>query len=284
MSDNIDYDELDKAVKAASKSQSKKPATKPAPKATVKPAAQKAAAPAPRRRPGAYMDFVVSKRPLSPVVPASKAPTAQTVNPKPVVKRALQPQRPATRLTNTPKPVVKPAPKPVAKPVAVPAPKPVVKPVAKSITPAPKPVAKPTTKPVEPAPKLKPSVAEKIQNRLNKKAEAPTEKKPEAKKPATAPNANNYSLGGRSPFMINTKVDKRPLGTNIPENSAHTVQSTRNVYSQKSPITKKHKADKHIITEAPKKHSGWLWTLIVLLVIAAGGGLGYLAYLLVFPN
>ena len=111
---------------------------------------------------------------------------------------------------------------------------------------------------------------------------APVAPKDEVK----APNANNYSLGGRSPFMIDAKVDKRPLGTNIPETTARTLLSTKNTYSQKDPseTTKRRKANKHIVTESPKKHSGWLWTLVVLLVIAGGAGLGYLAYLIVFAN
>jgi hypothetical protein len=39
-----------------------------------------------------------------------------------------------------------------------------------------------------------------------------------------------------------------------------------------------------MVTEAPKKHSGWLWTLVVLFVLGAGAGLGYLAYILVFAK
>jgi hypothetical protein len=99
-----------------------------------------------------------------------------------------------------------------------------------------------------------------------------------------APNANNYSLGGRSPFMANAKVVKRPLGANIPETSASALRSTHNVYSQKSPTRATENAKKHIVTQNSKKKSGWLWTLIVLAVIAAGGGLGYLTYLIVFAH
>ena len=98
-----------------------------------------------------------------------------------------------------------------------------------------------------------------------------------------SPNANNYSLGGRSPFLTDAKVEKRPLGKNIPETSHSALKSTKNTYSQKTPSKATH-AKKHIVTEAPKKHSGWLWALVVLLVIAAGGGLGYLAYILVFAG
>ena len=227
MSDNIDYDELDKAVNEAIRS-----------RATEKPAAR-------------------------PVVKKTTAPSVNVVR-------------------NT---TVKPAPKPVnhghymdfvaKRPVATP------RPVA--------PVAKPVAKPA--APVARPSVAQQIQQKQQvaqaKVAPAPVkaaEPKPVVKAEPKAPNANNYSLGGRSPFMIDTKVEKRPLGTNIPETSARTISSTRNTYSQKDPSSKKHKAKKHMVTESPKNHSGWFWTFIVLLVIAAGAGLGYLAYILVFAN
>jgi hypothetical protein len=99
-----------------------------------------------------------------------------------------------------------------------------------------------------------------------------------------APNANNYSLGGKSPFVANTKVVKRPLGSNVPDGSASSLRSTRNVYSQKSPTRSTEHIKKHVVAQSPKKKSGWLWTLIVLAVIAAGGSLGYLAYLIVFAK
>ncbi len=88
MSDNIDYDELDKAVNEAIKSRA---AAKPAAKPTVK----KATAPKVNvvknttvkpvvRSHGQYMDFV-AKRPLS-----TATPVAQPVRPvaqQPIVKR-----------------------------------------------------------------------------------------------------------------------------------------------------------------------------------------------------
>ena len=138
----------------------------------------------------------------------------------------------------------------------------------------------------------RPSVAAKIQQKQQRITS--TTNLPEKTKPSIAPkvsnikdapDANSYSLGGRSPFLTDTKVEKRPLGNNIPETSITSIRSTKNIYSQKNPakapITK-HK--KHTVTEAPQSHSGWLWTLIVILVIAAGAGLGYLAYLIVFAN
>ncbi len=266
MSDNIDYDELDKAVNEAIKS-----------RAAAKPTVKKATAPKVNvvknttvkpvvRSHGQYMDFV-AKRPLS-----TATPVAQPVRPvaqQPIVKRVLQPQpaRPSTARPAVARPVTKPV---ITKPVAR-----VQRPIATKAH---------ATQPVNH------SVAQQMQHKQQiAQAKATPAPKPAVKatteEDSKAPNANNYSLGGRSPFMINTKVDKRPLGTNIPENSARTVRSTKNTYSQKDPsVNKKHKANKHIVTESPKKHSGWIWTLIVLLVIAAGAGLGYLAYLLVFAN
>lgn len=260
MSDNIDYAELDKAVNEAIKNRSNtaKPTTKPATATPVK------------RPHGQFMDIMGPQRPTPHMVkPVAKAPVKPAVKPvarpiaKPVATKVITAPRPAiatrsAKIGTATRPVRPSVASQiqqkqqhvVAKPVA----KPTVKPVTKTVTPA-KPVAKPA-----PA----------------------TAKKPEPKK--ETPNANNYSLGVRSPFMTNTKVEKRPLGTDIPETSATALRSTKNIYSSKSP-SKSSKADKkHMVTEAPKKHSGWLWTLIVLLVIAAGGGLGYLAYIMVFAN
>jgi hypothetical protein len=155
----------------------------------------------------------------------------------------------------------RPAPKPVAKTIA----KPTVaaaRPASKAV--AARPVAATKATPVTAtAPHLAPK---------------PVIKKHEA------PNANNYSLGGRSPFVTNTKIQKRPLGANVPETSASALRSTHNVYSQKSPTRSTENARKHIVTEAPAKKSGWLWTLIVIAVIAAGGGVGYLFYAIFFAH
>jgi hypothetical protein len=277
MSDNIDYAELDKAVNEALKSRSatKSRATKPA----AKPAA-------PMHSHGQFMDFVrVQPHHVSHPAPVSAKPItrpATPVAPRPIMAPA------APKVTTAPRPAILPrsakvgaAVKPMrpsvsaqiqqkqqavtTKPIAKPAAKPAVKPVAKPIAKAePKPVAKPVAKVEEKPVKLA--------------------KKPEVKH--SAPNANNYSLGVRSPFMTNTKVEKRPLGKDIPETSTTSLRSTKNIYSSKSPSKSSAKVvkKKHMVTEAPKKHSGWLWTLVVLLVIAAGAGLGYLAYLLVFTN
>ena len=145
----------------------------------------------------------------------------------------------------------------------------------------------PEEPPVEVPSAPRPSVAAKIQQKQQRVAAAATQEapRPKVRKKHESPDANSYSLGGRSPFLTDTKVEKRPLGNNIPETSTTAVHSTKNTYSQKNPAKAPvSKRKKHTVTEAPKSHSGWLWTLVVLLVIAAGAGLGYLAYLIVFAH
>ena len=296
MSDNIDYAELDKAVNEAIQSRS---AAKP--RVSSKPVAK----PVMQRPHGQFMDFApvrphkvghpapVSAKPITRPVARTVSRPMSSAAMHPAVQRPMRPthaQQPiaprpaasASKITTAPQPAIVPRSEKIgsavktvrpsvsaqiqhkqqvvaAKPAPKAEPKPVVKPATKPIT---KPAEKPAAKPVEkPTPKTEKS-----------------EKK-------SAPNANNYSLGVRSPFMTNTKVEKRPLGKDIPETSVTNLHSTKNIYSSKSP-SKATKAvkKKHMVTEAPKKHSGWLWTLVVLLVIGAGAGLGYLAYILVFAK
>lgn len=242
MSDNnIDYDELDKAVNAAMNARE---TAKVKPAAPAKPAAPKK--PASR---GLFMDFA----PRRPQVITRITKTTQTVSIKPAARPVAKPvARPAM-------PAKRPAPvKPVAPRVAA---NPATKAAHLAAHPTAKPVARPVA-PTKPTPVAKP-----------------------APKLAPAPNANNYSLGGRSPFLNpNAQVEKRPLGANIPETSASALKSTHNVYSHKSPLHDKTNTGKHVVTESPKKKSGWLWTLTVIGVIAAGAGLGYLAYILILAN
>lgn len=278
MSDNIDYAELDKAVNEAIKSNQ---TARPVAKSTPKPVVKNTTATRPH---GQFMDFV--RRPAG-------VPTTHQVA-RPVVAPTVK------TITTVAKPVARPVAHPVAKPAARPVAHPAARPIAK-------PVAKPAA-PVHPtvhhAVATHPNVAAQIQQRqakLSAKPAAPAAKpvdKPAAKpvaKPAEkpvvrkatedkAPNANNYSLGGRSPFLTDAKVEKHPLGKNIPETSSTALKSTKNTYSQKAPSKTAHHTKKHVVTEAPKKHTGWLWALVVLFVLAAGGGLGYLAYILVFAG
>lgn len=214
--------------------------------AKAKPAAQPAAPKKPASR-GLFMDFA----PRRPQVITRITRTTQTVSIKPAARPVAKPAvRPAL-------PVKRPAPvRPVAPRVAA-------NPAAKAAHLATHPTAKPVARPAAPV-KTAPKPAAKV---------------------GPAPNANNYSLGGRSPFLNpNAQVEKRPLGANIPETSASALKSTRNVYSHKSPLHDKTNTGKHVVTESPKKKSGWLWTLTVIGVIAAGAGLGYLAYVLILAN
>ncbi len=258
MSDNIDYAELDKAVNEAMQTQSSRPAA-PAAKPVTRPA------PRPQNR-GRFMDFA-----------PRGATTSRPVAAKPVQKPAARPviTRPMTRKIVQQNPTTANIPQRSA-----------IKPTTRVRTVRRAPEV-PNEAPVEVPTAPRPSVAAKIQQKQQRVA-ATTAKptpKPKAVKKPEAPDANSYSLGGRSPFLADTKVEKRPLGNNIPETSTAAVHSTKNTYSQKNPAKAPvSKRKKHTVTEAPKSHSGWLWTLVVLFVIAAGAGLGYLAYLIVFAN
>lgn len=261
MSDSINYDELDKAVSAAINA---KQAAKGEPKPAAKPVAVKpqpvAKRPASR---GMFMDF-------APVNNTRRIVVKKTIETHTIARVAANP---ATKATPTiARPRIAPVARPVqAHPVAKPAP---IRAAAQEF-PA-RPTVKLAPRPTQAQPALK--VAEKPTPKI-------TEAKPVLRPVEPAPNANNYSLGVRSPFLnTDAKVEKRPLGNNIPETSASALHSTRNVYSQKSALKNTEAAKKHIVTEGGKKKSGWLWALIVLAVIAAGGGLGYLAYLIVFAK
>lgn len=281
MSDNIDYDELDRAVRAAS-------AAKAETKSTSSERPNVAKNTMPVKRPatrGVVMDFAPRR-----IAHTKRVVVAKTV--------AVNAPRPAAQPVAAKKPIAAPINRLINRPAAKTEPKTIAKPTVAAVRPASKPVmrpAAPAPKPIAHAPK--PAVAAAP---ARPQAPHPTTSRIEHQRPATkpvpetapapaikrreAPNANNYSLGGRSPFMTNTHVEKRPLGTNIPETSASALRSTRNVYSQKSPTRATENAQKHVIAQDPGKKSGWLWTLIVIAVIAAGGGLGYLAYLLIFAH
>lgn len=275
--DNIDYAELDKAVNEAMQAQPVEPATRPVARPAAKAAAVRHLAARPQNH-GHIMDFAPrgnNKRAITQPLPTKKMTAKPVTTPRPA-RPAIQQQptvsnisqrsaaKPATRVAAVRRAPVEPEPE-LDAPVSA------------------------LTHTVRPATNRE-SIAAKIQQKRDRVAEVTPEEtpKPKAKtapRKAEAPDANSYSLGGRSPFLTDTKVEKRPLGFNIPEANAASIRSTKNVYSSKSPTkapTTKRK--KHTVTEAPKTHSGWLWTLIVILVIAAGAGLGYLAYLIVFAN
>ena len=284
MSDNIDYAELDKAVSEAIKARSNEPtrAAKPAAASvTVRKSAPVAPRPVSR---GRYMDFapVHHTTPVSTPAPAPKS----TPTPQPVTK-SIAPTYTVTRtITTAPHPAIVPrsAKGPVHTGTTVSDMRPVTHSqhsVAAQIQKKQQKVEQAAAKVAAPKPAPKPTASKAV-------APKTVEHKPVAKKAEKddAPNANNYSLGVRSPFLTDAKVEKHPLGHNIPETSASALRSTHNVYSEKSPTKVKHThhAKKQVVAEEPQKHSGWLWALLVILIIAAGAGLGYLAYTLVFAN
>lgn len=269
-SDNIDYAELDRAVNEAMRAQPKSSSSR----STDTKAKPVAATPRPAPRPqnhGRIMDF--APRNIHSHTQVRPAQTTTAIA-RPIVKRPAIQQRPTTS-TVPQRSVVRPTTRVATIRKATPAP---------TSNPTPRTTAS-TEKPAMSITSTRPSVAAKIQQKQQRAATPAPQVPARTKAPKEAPDANSYSLGGRSPFLADTKVEKRPLGNNIPENSATSIRSTKNIYSQKNPAkAPMAKRKKHTVTEAPKSHSGWLWSLIVILVIAAGAGLGYVAYLIVFAN
>ena len=319
MSDNIDYDELDRAIaesqklsaaksapKARSTSASTPKKAKTTTTATPKPAPKPAAVPVrttpvaqvpqqsfpPRRR--VYMDFIGRPRnrnneaeslvrlkaqaaeekqaprrvahfaTATPGMPnyrtanSHKIATSQATMPKPIMRKATP--APVTRVQMTSaKPVAqaKPAPAPVAK--AAPIIKPVAKPVIKPVAAEPKPIAPHT-----------PSAT----------AVAAAEVVKSVEEGPKAPNANNYSIGVRSPYIRNdAKVSKRPLNGDVSE-YVQDDKIEKNSYPEK-PIkasSQKKARSKHTVKKNEKSNSSWYWPILVVLIVAAGGGIGYLLW------
>lgn len=314
MSGKIDYDELDRAVSQASRAQSRAKTTTA--KSAAQHSATAKTSYQPHTR---YMDFIAKPRRKSVAasqpkeeiqVKTKSAPNAvEPEAPRRVARFApaeagmpnyrVANSHPATKPHSIPtKPVAQPAPTPAVKPVAhVAKPISAVKPVARIAKPTPaiktpaQPVTRPTmrvasVKPVaEPATTTKPAVApktalsesEKIQAK-NTAAAADAAAKALEKAPSS-PNANNYSLGVRSPFIRNdAKVEKRPLGAG--SDYVQDDKVGKNSYAAKAQPTGKAEDKKKtkVVGNKKQKSNGWIWPLIVILIIAAGGGLGYLAY------
>jgi len=90
-----------------------------------------------------------------------------------------------------------------------------------------------------------------------------------------APNLENFSTGGRSPFLENALVEKRPLGDSIPDSNPRAVPSTKNVYSQRSAAAREPLDDlltHEIVPEKRKFGIGRI--LIILFIILLGGAIG----------
>ena len=304
MSGKIDYNELDKAVLQASRP---KPA-KTSKIGTQDLIAQKQSYP-PRTR---YMDFIARPRkkvattnigPKTIQVNASNQSIATPVQPPRRVARfapasagmpnyRIASSHVATKPHSIPtQPAVQPTPMPAVKPVArATKPTPVVKVPAKPVTkptPVSKAPAQPVIKPVarvasaKPEPKTIKTADNKVQSK-NTATVADTTPKESAQAP-TSPNANNYSLGVRSPFIRNdAKVEKRPLGASseyVQDDIVGKNTYEAEDYKAKDKNTRSRKSKKtKVARKKEQKSNGWIWPLIIVLIIAAGGGLGYLAY------
>ena len=301
MSGKIDYNELDKAVLQASRQKTAKTSKI----GTQDLIAQKQSYP-PRTR---YMDFIA--RPHKKVATTNLEPKNVRVNsinqspaqpPRRVARFApaaadmpnyrIASSHVATKPHSIPaKPVTQPAPMPAIKPVTrVVKPTPVVKVPAKPVTkptPVSKAPAQPVIKPVarvasaKPEPKTIKTADNKVQSK-NTATVADTTPKESAQAP-TSPNANNYSLGVRSPFIRNdAKVEKRPLGASseyVQDDIVGKNTYEAEDYKAKDKNTRSRKSKKtKVARKKEQKSNGWIWPLIIVLIIAAGGGLGYLAY------
>ena len=95
-----------------------------------------------------------------------------------------------------------------------------------------------------------------------------------------APNPDNYIVGGHSPFLENAIVEKRPLGDYVPETNQQAVESTKNVYSQRSVLQSTPEVDDFAteIVPTPAKKSGLLWFFLVLLILGLGAAAGAAAW------
>jgi len=118
-------------------------------------------------------------------------------------------------------------------------------------------------------------------------------------RPAEAPSApdnNAYSLGGKSPFLPNYTVDKRPLSNSVPAKKkdanfeklsflgvGEDTSPKKNVYEKKPEAKndKKAKKDKSVrVIDDTKKKRGIPVAVVILLTIILGAAVGAGVYFL----
>ena len=234
----------------------------------------------PHKKPVRYMDFI-GKKPNANADPLASRPAARPVKkPEKVEKvRSVSDQIP-------PKGAAKPAKAFISRKPAT----------SKDLYPEPA-----LTKPI-----TKPAIVSKPRDDLALKASAaisgtsqPAEKKPAA----SAPDNNAYSLGGKSPFLPNYNVDKRPLSNSVKKQKDENFEKLsflgvneesdrkKNVYEKKEKPEKKSKKNKSeekesekkktvkIIDDTKKKRGVPVW-LIIILTILLGAGVGAGVYFL----
>ena len=190
------------------------------------------------------------------------------------------------------------ASRPASRPVAKPKPVEKVHSVADQIPP--KGAQKPAQKPVDHHPERTPKIVTTNTVPVKKKEEKPYISRTPAPKPAPkAPDNNAYSLGGKSPFLPNYSVDKRPLSDSVPTKKRDNYEKLsflgvdekstprKNVYDKPAEPAEKPEKDKKdkepktvkVIDDTKKKRGIPTWLVIILTIIlgaAVGAGVYFL--------
>ena len=122
-----------------------------------------------------------------------------------------------------------------------------------------------------------------------------------SKKSLDAPDNNLYSLSGKSPFLANYSVDKRPLSSSVPEkkksedfeklsflgvSDSEEKPKRRNVYEKPKKSSEKKKKDSSApvtIIDNSEKKSGIPLVVIIILTIIFGAAVGAGIYF-ILPN
>ena len=119
-----------------------------------------------------------------------------------------------------------------------------------------------------------------------------------AEKKPDAPDANKYSLGGRSPFLSSVRVEKRPLSGFVPDSTktlrseaktpgknsyrAKIKQAVTKVRDEKSDAQPPRRRETTIIS-TPKNHANSIGlTIAIILTIILGAAIGAVIYLVFF--
>lgn len=102
-----------------------------------------------------------------------------------------------------------------------------------------------------------------------------------AKPAQDAPDANKYSLGGKSPFLESVTVEKRPLSNNIPAHAEYHLH--KNIYTKKQALEKPNPTPTAIIKPESKKSKAPLILLIFATVIV-GAAVGAGVYFFFFQG
>lgn len=209
------------------------------------------------KKPVRYMDFVGGRR-ASSTDPLISRPAAKRV---PTTSKVVAPKPKKLSTLSAKKSVQKPTPKPVQKPVAK-----------------------------QPTPKVLGKTPEKILSASSEKTQ-----KPAPKPQDESPDNNFYSLGGKSPFLTNYSVDKRPLSNSIPKDNKKNFSKItyegdkvsepkeelprKNVYEKKSldtPSKKKETKERSPVTiiEDEGEKGGVPIIVIIILTIILGAAVG----------